>query len=495
MGKNKKIPRTIRNFLIFLFIFSFSIIGKEKSFYSVQIITLPEKSLNKAINIAKNLENSGFKDVRVEKIRNYIVVRSGLFDNYNQAKEDYIKIKKIYRKSFLRKCYYKKERIIYPALKKHPLEKKVETKSVERKIIPVEKIKPEVKKPNRKGILTLIFIIFWILIFLPFTFAIIEAKKPKENTPLSINMEYVKNPRYFDTSFRKILLSALKDTRMVPSFYNVKLSKEEKVEISENKNIKSNSEINHIIFVKGNLKTGENVVLHKEIYSKGKINIGKKNILRAITSEDDIQFSEGVKVVRWAGSDKNIYVEKGCNLGVITAAEKMLKISSNCTFRRLYGQPVVTGEEIKIEKDKKNEKEIKEHREIKEISDISLVVSKKWAIIASNSKIEKDIISKSSLLIKEHSEIYGSIKVYGKLILEKGVKIDGNIFGESEIEIGENCVITGDVFSQENIKVGNNVVIGKKGKIKSLIARNKIVLGKDVSIYGFILAENEGTVL
>jgi len=517
MGKNKKICRVIINYLTaaVLIISPLLFSSEIKSFYTIQIITLPEKNLDRAIEIVKKVEKTGVKNVRVEKIVKNLVVRAGLFSDIKEAKETARKIKEIYPYSFLRKEDYIKERIVYPEKKEVPEGKKVipetsiKKKEVSQKLpLEKEKLIPSVETEktwilkHRKQLMIFSLILFWLLLLIPFIPAIVEAKIPRENKPLPINMEYTKNPRYFDTSFRNILLNTLKETKLVPSIYNVKLSKEEKVEISESKNIKNDEEINHILFVKGDLTSGESVVFNKEIYVKGKVKIGENNLLRAITAEGDIILSDGVKIVRWIGSDGNIYVGNNCNLGISAGAGETIKISGKCIFRRLYGNPVIIekiGEKKKGEKEseelpekRRNKEEIKYG---KEISDTSMIFNKKWATIPSEAKIEKDIIAKSSLIIKEKAEIKGSIKVYGKLIVEKEVKIDGNIFGEFDIEIGENCIITGDVFSQESITVKNGTIIGQKGYIKSLIARDRLVIEKNAVIYGYVLVENEGIVL
>jgi len=512
VGKNKKVFRITKNHLIFLLIISSPLfsIEKEKSFYTIQVITLPEKSLNRAIEISKEIEKEEIKDVRVEKIGKNLVVRAGIFTDKTEAKKVLRKIKKNFPQAFLRKGYYIEKRIIYPFKKPPPAEKELPEKPFpsEKKI--VKKVPSEetisLKKSKmfkyRKPLFVFSFVLFWFLLLIPFIPAIVEIKKPRDNKPITINMEYTKNPRYFDISFRNILLNALKETKLLPSIYNVKLSKEEKVEISESKDIKSYEEINHILFVKGDLTSGEKVVFNKEIYVKGKAKIGRNNLLRAITSEGDIILSDEVKIVRWIGSDENIYTGNNCNLGILAGAEKTIKISGKCNFKRLYGNPIIiekTGEKMKEEKESRKLLEKKRKKEKRkygtEISDTSMVFNKKWATIPPEAKIEKDIIAKSSLLIREKAKIYGSIKVYGKLIIEKDVLIDGNVFGESEIEIGENCVITGDVFSQESIHLKNGTIIGKKGQIKSLIARDKLKIEKNAVIHGYVLVENEGTVL
>ena len=126
--------------------------------------------------------------------------------------------------------------------------------------------------------MTIIFIIFFILVLLPFLPAIDELVHPKDNKPLSINPNYIKDAHYFDQSFKNILMEGIGETDATPGEKKVKLSKKEIVEIANTKNIKQGETVTKILYIKGDLSSGKKVKFEK----KGYIVAGAIGIISAI---------------------------------------------------------------------------------------------------------------------------------------------------------------------------------------------------------------------
>lgn len=97
-------------FLSLIFIFHSFSLADIKSFYCIQLYT--SKSKEKSIKYYEFVKN--LPDARIEKINEYYTLRVGFFQKRDKAINILKRAKKLFKDSFLRKCYYIPKRIIYP---------------------------------------------------------------------------------------------------------------------------------------------------------------------------------------------------------------------------------------------------------------------------------------------------------------------------------------------------------------------------------------------
>ncbi len=322
----------------------------------------------------------------------------------------------------------------------------------------------------------LLFPLFLVLLLLPFLPGIIELIKPRDSEPLFIRMDYSKDPRYFGSTFKDLLKNSLKEDSGI-GIKNIKLSKDEKVEVMSSANIVSGKQISDILYASGNILSGNDVSFEKEIYATGEAVIGKKNIVRAIASDSSIKLSEEVRVIRWLDAESSITADKSCDLGISASCNADIKLGVQNTFKRLWGNPVTTsslsGDVIADDKTQYSDK-------------------KNFEVIPHFTKVQETLIVGKNLEIGEGCTLMGSVKIYGDLIVGKNTKIYGNVFSEGNIEIGEGSEISGNVFSQGTIKLKNGVKVGRPDVVKSVIGKKGVLLGRDVRIFRYVMTEGRG---
>lgn len=325
----------------------------------------------------------------------------------------------------------------------------------------------------------LTFLFFFILLSIPFIPAILELLRPNDASPLFINMDYSKDPRYFGKSFRGLLKNALGND-IITGMHEVKLSKNEHAEISQSKKINRGESYEHVLYILGDLITEDKTRFGKEIYVKGDATIGYENVLRAIACDGRLSISSGTTIIRWADAEGGVEIHDRCNLGINISSAHELRIGKDCRFKRLYGIPIMT---------------YSNKGDIQEGTDDTHHDNKNFLIISPFTKIERDIIVKKNLIIRKGCVFTGSIKTYGNLIIEGNTMVSGNIFSEADIEIGEGTTVAGDIFSQGRVTIRHNVRIGDTGKIKSVIGKKGIIIGQDVIIFGYTMTEGTGLVV
>jgi len=372
------------------------------------------------------------------------------------------------------------------------------------------------EKKDFNFLLIFIIIIFVIMLFLPFFPAIRELYQKKDDKPLFISMDYTKDPRFFDNSFREKLVANVDQVGIDRCFRITISGKEELIEVVEAKNIDNFNFGKYALYLDGDLHMKKGMNFSKEVYVNGTTELQENTKIRALLSEKDLILGKDCKVIRWIGSEENIFVGSGCNLGVRCTCEKELHIEENCVFKSLYGHPIITDYSVQNEEELKeidldienSEEETTEDnlekpvyetitfRKLKDdkstISDNSLVMSRNELSLPKNTEFSKDIIVKANLIIGSGSQVKGTIKCYNDVTLKENVEIDADIISDKNIILGSNCRVWGNLFCQGEITIASGCEIGTEGIVKSVIGKKGITLEGNVKIHGYVLTEGKG---
>ena len=340
----------------------------------------------------------------------------------------------------------------------------------------------------------LILVVFILLIFLfllPFLPGIAELVRKQDTDPLFISMSYVKDPRYFGKSFRRLIRHASEGLSAGPEIHDVLLSKKEKLQVVELGNIPDGAEINYLLYVKGSLSSGDRVRLIKEVYVTGDTSIGSNNVIRALAVDGNVRVGEGSQFERWLDASGAIDISKGCNLGISMSSSRTLCLAPNCQFRRLYGQPIVTSNNA-----------ITRRTVLERSVPRALLLPRQQSFIRRNEGvIEAHSIINSNTVFSQDVQIgcgcifRADIKSYGKLVLEEDVRVDGNVFADGDILIGRGANIKGHIFSQGAVHICEQTVTSYPGAVKSIIAKKSIRIEQNVTIYGYVVTEGDGRIL
>lgn len=332
-------------------------------------------------------------------------------------------------------------------------------------------------------------LLFMILLAGPFLPAILEIIRKKDADPLFISSNYSKDPRYFGKSYKQILKRAIAGLPAAPQISEVMLSKKESIQITQSISIPDSEKLANLLFVQGNLASGAGVHFQKEVYVAGDSDNGPYNIFRTLAAEGNVILGEATMFERWLDAEGDLEAGANCHLGVSAACGGRLRLGKGCSFRRLYGMPVATGK-IRTPPDIDDPDE----QPSGPSGPASSFIRKTAGWIEPESILYGDIIFLNDVRIGRHCVAHGSIKCYGDIRLEEHVTIHGNIFADGSIIIGRSAVIGGHIFSQNETIVSEDSVISRPDVIKSVLGKKSVRLSPNVTIYGYISTEGEGTV-
>jgi predicted acyltransferase (DUF342 family) len=330
----------------------------------------------------------------------------------------------------------------------------------------------------------IVFILFLLLLILPFLPGIIELLRKDDAEPLFIHMDYAKDPRYFGKSFKYILRQAAAGVTVGPEIRDLQLSKQEKAQITESLVVSVNREIDHLLYIQGNLVTRDHACLTKGAYVTGDVSLGVNNTIHILVADGNIAVAAGTKFGRWLDADGTIAVEENCNLGICASSGDKLYLDQNCIFRRLFGMPIITGDVHTSMAAALPKAEF--------IPLTPAFVRKKDSEIPAGTVIDKHMVFTRDVNIGRDAILMGDVKSYGNIVIEDNVTIYGNIFADGDIYIGSGAKIGGNVFSQEAVYIAKQVVISRPDVIKSVVGKKTVSIEQNVTIYGYVTTEGDG---
>ena len=330
----------------------------------------------------------------------------------------------------------------------------------------------------------MLFIIVCILFLLMFIFPIYiglwGSKQIKR--PLYIDQNYSKDPRYFANSFREKFEHAFNNNRTNNS---IQLSKNELLVHTRKNRILPNSVIEAVVYASEKVFSPKpNIQFKKEIYVKNKAVLRNITEVRAISCLRSLTIGSGINIVRWADAMGVVNVAQNCNLGISTSSGRELNISKNCVFKRLYAPQIniaFKNNHVKAIVNPQVCNEIIYH--IKFVDDM---------LVDKQGVLAKTIVSKHDVTVLDDYQVQGHIRSHNDIKLNSNVRVHGNLFAEGNIFLNNNVVVSGVVFAQGSIYIDNNVVIGQPNKIKSVVARQGIIIGHNCRVYGYIATEEIG---
>ena len=338
----------------------------------------------------------------------------------------------------------------------------------------------------------MIYVILTILLFaimavFPIAFSLFALRR-HSSEELIIPSLLVDNPKYFTDLYRsafKYKWASKDEDNMV----NYTFKKSEKI-IEADKTIEYPIICNAIVYAENyDFVPPMSITFQKEIYAnKNAYLLGIKSV-NGIYCKQSLHLGSGIDIVRWVDAGGEITIEDNCSMGLITSSSTRIFMGKNCMFTKMLSPQIFLGfsegddfkasAKTEINNEKFYNNDIV--RDIKYIDD---------DMKDENGEIHKSVISQYDLSVIDDIKIKGDLRSHKSIRISDRAVVCGNIFAEEDIYLGEGCRVLGNVFTQGSIFFEPNVAVGQNGKIKSVIARDKIVFDKCCVVYGYIESED-----
>lgn len=304
---------------------------------------------------------------------------------------------------------------------------------------------------------------------------------------LEINQDNTKDLRYFSSSFKDKFLVSYQMYEETGEFI---MSRKEDIYVEDVFSHIESKSYDKMLYLKTDSKFVDNTTFSREVYVKGSIQLGENTTVRGLAAEDSVVAGNRLNIIRWIDGNKTVIIGDQSSLGQSASSGELLIIGRQSSFKRLFAPKIVFGKNTFYLEDDNDTPIVSVNRTIER--DIRILVPDEET---KSYVFEGTIVTNKDLDITTGMVIKGNITTHGNLIVESNCIVHGNIFAEKNVFIGKSSKVYGTIFSQENITLSDAVKIGVQGKIKSIVAREKITIGNNVTVYGYISCEKGGETL
>jgi cytoskeletal protein CcmA (bactofilin family) len=367
----------------------------------------------------------------------------------------------------------------------------------------------------------IILIVFTIALFiLPLLPGIMELVRPTDIKPLRVSQEYDSNPYHFAEGFRSYIdrsFTALDSTEN----QNGNLENGAKYQLVGEKGSPSlDASGNHskLILSAHHLTLPAGEMFETEIYGKQNVTTGERSQFRALLSDSSLNIREHSTVLRWAHSNGDMMVGRGCTLYGRATSEQSIILGEGVQFERLHAPIILSTSRNKLAAETKPVERIT----ITELPDVKMQAGRRWLLdgaldFKANHVFDGDIVSSTTGAIGDWAHIKGSVKCnahedIAHHLQSKGVavrnasarriarcdvgnhvQIDGALVSSHDLTIGENCKIVGPVIAENTLIIGAGTVIGTPEQPTTVTAPH-IIIESGCTVYGTLWATEGGLV-
>ena len=361
-------------------------------------------------------------------------------------------------------------------------------------------------------ILLLIFLLFFSLSFF---FGFQEWFRPRDASPLPVDVEYVRVENYFGVSFRKKMQEWLQTARTLPVPESseplvqslLETPEGEKILVLVGGRLGSRQEYEEVIYSEEDLLFLEpHSSFRGEIYSRGKLESGVGVRLRAVAADGDLTLGEHNTVARWVDARGKILLRKGTTVQSRVSSSESIELEPQVLVQSLYAplvftqgyrplpgllagdilsNPLVAAPQFQ----NANPSEVPAYLRGTRCSRLA---ADTWLVqgdlqLASDTRVESKLVIQGTLRSGPNCYFAGDLKA---LRIELGARnrILGNVVSESEVEIGTSSFVGRNVVAETDIVLRAGGRVGKPDALAAVSAGREVRIEPDVAVCGKLVA-------
>lgn len=354
--------------------------------------------------------------------------------------------------------------------------------------------------------------LFLALAFATFYFGIREWLTPEDNTPLPVDVEYIRMENYFGVSFRSKMQEWLKAAQPVEepqpegSLVRQVLKKPngERILVLSEGQFGSPDGTDDLIFCEGDLQLPDRSVFSREIYCRGNLRSSEDVQLQAVAADGDIILGANNEVSRWLDGRRKVVIRPGTVIHSRVSSEESIELGDDVSVQSLYAPIIFTTGYIpgsilaittQLTAPIRKAEELPKEQEVPPYLDeatASLLAADTWLVrddleLKDGERVEGDLIVHGRLHTGSHCHFMGNVKA-GEIEIGPQNRVYGNLVSGAGIEVGPDTMIAKSIAAETDILLRSGVRVGRPGAPVALSAGQEVTLERDVAVCGKVAA-------
>jgi len=311
---------------------------------------------------------------------------------------------------------------------------------------------------------------FALLLVLPAIPSMFELRNPQDDGKLAIADGYVRDPRFFGTSFRRMLAPFLQRAGDDAKFSTQTVWRDtEPVRFAPHLRVDDGERVRGVL-IGDDVRIGDRAGI-RDAFGRNHVAVADGAIVRTAASDGTLTVGSDVRVLRWVDAEGDCVVGERTVLGASASSAGLLELNAGVRFERVWGRPVLASTPNPIALPERPDAK----RSIEE------------------SAVHEDVVEHRSIVFAAGARVNGSMKVYGDAFLEADVHVHGHLIAQGDIYLGPGVRIDGNVFAEGDVIFDDGAHVGNRG-YKTVYCTGVAVLGNGANVDGWIVAEGGGSV-
>jgi hypothetical protein len=225
----------------------------------------------------------------------------------------------------------------------------------------------------------------------------------------------------------------------------------------------------------------------KDVYAGGQFVGGVKNNFRAILGEKNVHLGPDSRVLRWVHAVGEFTADLGCKLDGRISSDSLIRLRSDCTFRRLNAPRIESGR-------------IAVNAEMPPQPNPAHVAMPPRFLYDGDFEVQAgqvivgDILIRGKLHIGSGARIRGSVKSVDDAVVADGVAIEGSLISAQKMRIGPGCAIHGPVIAERELAIATGARCGTL-EHPTTVSAPRIEVEEGVAVFGTLWAREHGQVI
>lgn len=197
-----------------------------------------------------------------------------------------------------------------------------------------------------------LLLLFLLLLSMNFYFGFREWRRPRDDAPLPVDVEYIRIENYFGVSFRAKMKEWLQTARSIPhpdarageSPVRAVLEKSngERILLLSGGRFGGREEHDELVYADGDLQLSDRSIFRREIYCLGNLQTGYHAQLQAVAADGEILLGAANEVARWVDAQKKILLSRGTVVHSRACSAEAIELQPETSAQLLYAPLIFT---------------------------------------------------------------------------------------------------------------------------------------------------------